>query len=109
METGETSRQGNREWEAEERQGERTPVRAGRLEQMPLWSPDSGGTVIVWGFRIRFSDGRTACVPDLCDRKEDAERLLKRLVGAELTPDFLPDVLDDYLGEIYGLPFSQKS
>lgn len=57
----------------------------------------------VWGICVRFSSGRVVRIPDLCMRHSDAEILKKRLDGASLGEEFLPDIIDDYLGEMYGL------
>lgn len=52
---------------------------------------------------VRFSAS-----PDLCDHREEAEILLNRLKGADLDAAFLPYVVEDYLGELYGLHFFLK-
>ncbi|HIW74287.1 MAG TPA: hypothetical protein H9684_08175 [Firmicutes bacterium] len=72
-----------------------------------VWeSAGEGGPANVWGFRILFSDGREAVLPDFCDREEDARRFLERLAGRDFPPEYLADLADDYLGEIYGLPMT---
>lgn len=63
----------------------------------------------VWGVRITFSGGTTTEIPDLSTHRCDAERLARRLVNQSLAPDFLPDVLDDFLAELYGIHFDVKS
>lgn len=86
-----------------------TTVTGGSLEQKQQWMPECGVLGIVWGIRLQFSNGVTRYVPDLCDRMKDAQRLLNRLLGASLHPDFLSDILEDYLGELYGPPIFQEN
>ncbi len=76
-------------------------VVGGKLEQMFLEPPEE--TAATWGCRIQFSDGQTVFIPDFCTRREEVQGFLDRLLGKDITADFLPDIVDDYLGEIYGL------
>ena len=80
-------------------------VTAVRAEPMSRRLSDCGRMAAAWGIRVEFSDGQVFCVPDLCDHREEAEILLNRLKGADLDAAFLPYVVEDYLGELYGLHF----
>jgi hypothetical protein len=61
----------------------------------------------VWGLKIQFSDGNFICFSDLCTKYSEIQLLKQRLNGVELQADFIQDIVDDYLGEIYGLGFSK--
>lgn len=67
------------------------------------WHEDFKRNETVWGVQIHFSDGQTVTVPDLCTQRSDVETFVQRLNGAVLSADALPDIVDDYLGELYGL------
>lgn len=71
------------------------------------WDEENNRGAAVWGIRVEFSDGEVVDLPDLCTRQSEVEALKTKLEGAVLSPDFLGDVVDDYLGYIYGLPFCQ--
>lgn len=68
-----------------------------------VWSEEINRNISVWGLEIYFSNGEVVTLPDLCTRKSDVEELKTRLEGADLSPPFLMDVVEDYLGYIYGL------
>ncbi|MPN51546.1 hypothetical protein SDC9_199194 [bioreactor metagenome] len=70
--------------------------------QSTCWNEMKERDEIVWGLRVQFSDGEIIYIPDISTKWSDAERLRKRLEGATLSAEFLPDIVDDYLGELYG-------
>ena len=107
METGENSQSKRNEEEGGEEIHDMrvTHVVSGCVQQTNYWMPDLGKMVTVWGIRVEFSDGQTFCIPDLCDHRTDAEILLDRVREADLDADFLPYIVEDYLGELYGLRF----
>lgn len=71
--------------------------------QSAYWHEDFRKNETVWGVQVHFSDNRIVTVPDLCTQRRDAEKFIQRLNGALLSADVLPDIVDDYLGELYGL------
>ena len=68
-----------------------------------VWSEEINRNISVWGLEIHFSDGEVVTFSDLCTEKCDVEKLCTRLEGADLSPPFLMDVVEDFLGYIYGL------
>ena len=68
-----------------------------------IWSEEIKRNISVWGLEVYFSDGEVVSFPDLCTKESDIEGLRTRLEGADLLPPFLMDVIEDYLGYIYGL------
>ncbi|HBT66049.1 MAG TPA: hypothetical protein DEB10_15470 [Ruminococcaceae bacterium] len=69
------------------------------------WDDENCREATVWGLRVSFTDGKIVELPDLCPKQSDVEELKIKLDGAVLRSDFLSDIVDDYLGYIYGLPF----
>lgn len=78
-------------------------VTACEIVESQFLSEDCDCSHTVWGICVRFSNGRTVSIPDLCTRRSDLEILKKRLDGASLSEKFLPDIVDDYLAEVYGI------
>lgn len=74
--------------------------------QSDYWHEDFRRNETVWGIQICFPGNRIIRIPDLCTKREDTERFLKRISGANLCAETLPDIVDDYLGELYGLSVS---
>ena len=66
---------------------------------------DSTAEQQVFGICVSFSDGKQVRYSDISVQCEEVEVLAKRLTGSSIAYDILPDVVDDYLGEIYGLRF----
>ncbi len=70
-----------------------------------VFVPEKGvSDKVVWGIRVRFSDGRCVYIRDLSTNRADAELLKHRLLGASLSADFLSDIVEDFLAEIDSLP-----
>lgn len=61
-----------------------------------------------FGLRLTFSDESSSCYPDLMIRKSWVKRLGKRLEGHTVDPETLPDIIEDYLGEVYGLSWKKS-
>ena len=78
-------------------------VSSARIEETTYYLVDNECLATVWGCRISFSDGQTIYIPDLCDRREYADLFVKRLQDADLRAEFLQDIVDDFLSEIYGV------
>lgn len=68
------------------------------------WDGYSESFVTVWGISIIFLDGEIVEFTDLCTKKEDVLKLKHRLEGESISSDGIYDIVDDFLGEIYGLP-----
>ncbi len=68
------------------------------------WNEDSNSFITIWGLSIVFSSGQVIGFPDLCTMQSDVLKLKHRLDGASLSPEYIHYIIDDYLGEIYGLP-----
>lgn len=74
--------------------------------QSDYWHEEFRRNETVWGIQICFSDDRIITIPDLCTKREDTEKFVQRIDGASLCEESLPDIVDDYLGELYGLSIS---
>ena len=61
-----------------------------------------------FGLQLTFSDDTRSCYPDLMIRKSWVKRLSKRLEGHMVDPDTVPDIIDDYLGEVYGPQWKKR-
>lgn len=68
------------------------------------WSEDCNSFVTIWGLSIVFSCGQVFDFPDLCTMQSDVLKLKHRLDNASLSPESIYYIIDDFLGEIYGLP-----
>ena len=67
------------------------------------WSEDSNSFITIWGLSIVFSNGQVIDFPDLCTMQSDVLKLKHRLDGVSLSPESIHYIIDDFLGEIYGL------
>lgn len=66
---------------------------------------DDGREAAVYGIKIvsyTRTGGEIGCVYDVCPDKALTERLLHRVILGQVTPTTLGDVVEDYLGEVYG-------
>ena len=61
-----------------------------------------------FGLQLTFSDDTNSCYPDLMIRKSWVKRLSKRLEGRAVDPDTVQDIIDDYLGEVYGPQWKKR-
>lgn len=72
------------------------------------WNEETGSFATVWGIHIIFNNGKILEFPDLGTKKSDVLILKHRLDGSSLHPDNIQDIIDDFLGEISGIPINSN-
>lgn len=70
------------------------------------------GIVTVYGIRVTEKydgDEYTKTVSNICANRQKIEKLLEKIRTAELKPDFLMDIVEDFLVEEYALRVGIKN